>query len=105
MSSWAHLPPSLQALRRGVQQFRAGGKVPICMLDVDMAQVGAESRQKCFDVLATPIPATQRLDRKSMPKVVQTWSVMVAWLAQSDLPRERIEGNAHSRTPQSSAAR
>lgn len=68
-----------------------------------MAQIRAERWQKRLDILAALIPATQRLHRKSMSKIMQSRSMTVSRSAQTNLAGERVECHTHCRSPQSTA--
>ena len=60
---------------------------------MDVSQVGRQHWQTSLDILARAVPAQQRLDCKSMTKVVQAGTVTGRGPAQTDPARQLVEGS------------
>jgi hypothetical protein len=71
---------------------------------MDMAEICAQFRQVSLDVDACPIPLEQRLHGESMPKVMDSWAVVLRLAPETYLPREDDEGSLYAPYGQSTAA-
>src|SRR5712691_3108972 len=56
-----------------------------------MTEVSRQDRQEALWILVGPIPPYQRIRCESVPHVMQTWTVMIGYPAQTDLPGQLIE--------------
>lgn len=70
---------------------------------MNMPEVRSQNRQAAFDVLTGPVPLDQRLDGKSVSKIVQTRAMAVRSATQPDLAGQIVKrspdiGTVQSRT-------
>ena len=49
---------------------------------LDMAEIGRQDRQATVWILTGPIPAYERIGRKCVPHILQTWPVVVCHATQ-----------------------
>ena len=56
-----------------------------------VAEVGRQDWQTSLRVLAVAVPAQQRLDRESVPKIVQARSAAVVLTTQPNLPGQSVK--------------
>src|ERR1700751_4172418 len=80
------LPALVQTLAGGPQQLGSAGQVPIGVGNVRVPEVSRQDGQTSLGVLAVAIPAQQRLDRKSVPKIVQARAAAGLHTTQPNLP-------------------
>src|SRR5260370_15843565 len=85
------LPSFLQPLGGCPQQFRGAGQIPIGVGNVGMPEIGRQDWQAPFGVLTIAIPAQQRLDCKSVTKVVQARATAGIYSTQSNLSGQDVE--------------
>jgi len=67
-------------MRRSLASWRSLGDgldVPVCVVDVDVPEVGRELRDLPFDIQPPPVPLDQRADGESMPQVMNPRPVTV----------------------------
>src|SRR5258708_38872146 len=89
------LPSFFQLLAGRSQQFGSAGRVPIGVSNVGMPEIGGQDRQASFGVFAVAIPAQQRLDRKTVAKVVQSRATAGIHSTQSNLSGQTVERAVH----------
>ena len=76
---------------RLVHQLRPGTELPICIANINVPEIGGQDRQKPLGILARAVPLHERHHSKSMPEIVETWSLTRGRVTQTDLPRDRVE--------------
>ena len=58
-------------------------------------EIGRQDGQSSFGVLTVAVPAQQRLDRKSVAKIVQARPAAVVYATQPNLPGQGVERPVH----------
>src|SRR5664279_5111542 len=85
------LPSFLQPLGGCSQQFGSAGQIPIGVGNVGMPEIGGQDGQAPLGILTIAIPAQQRLDRKSVSKIVQARAATGIHSTQSNLSGQDVE--------------
>src|ERR1700723_596959 len=58
-----------------------------------MTEICGQNRQGAFRILVRPIPRYQSVRCKSVPHVMQAWTVIIGDAAQTDLPGQCIKSS------------
>jgi hypothetical protein len=66
-----------------LHEFGTGRQIPVGVANAAVPEIGGQSGQEPFDILAGPVPAHQRLDGEPMAEIVKTRTGMVAQAPQA----------------------
>src|SRR5450759_4044724 len=85
------IPSFLQPLGGCSQQFGSAGQIPIGVGNMGMPEIGGQDGQTPLGILTVAIPEQQRLDRKSVSKIVQARATAGIHSTQSNLSGQDVE--------------
>jgi hypothetical protein len=71
------LPDPFKPRHCQLQKLWYCGQIPVRVRKLNMSEKGAKNVNASFDIHTFSIPANQRIDSKSMAKVVHSWAMII----------------------------